>query len=119
MPILKRGSLRLAVPVDDMGAEGTKIDPGSNVRAAAVTPWWRLLAIGAGWLLLGIAPIIGALPGPGGLIVAAIATIVLIRYSRDARRLFVRIKRRYPQMSWPLRRAVDQFRTRLRNRRRR
>lgn len=81
-----------------------------------MVPWWRLLAIGGGWLLLGIAPIVGLLPGPGGLVVAAIATVVLIRYSRDARRLFVRLKRRYPQMSWPLRKAVDQFRRRVRRR---
>lgn len=90
----------------------------SRPRAVAATvTWWRLLAIGAGWLLLLVAPIVGLLPGPGGIVVAAIATVVLLRYSQNARRLFVRLKRRYPMMSWPLRKAVDRFRTRIRRRR--
>jgi len=99
-----------------MSAETTNRDRRPALRATVLPSWWRLAAIGAGWLLLVAAPIIGLLPGPGGLLIAAIAVIILLRYSHDARRLFVRLKRRYPQMSWPLRELVDRFRRRLRRR---
>jgi len=90
---------------------------GSARAIAVLNGWWRYAAIGLGWLLLFVAPVVGLLPGPGGIVVAAIGTFVLLRYSRDARRLFVRFKRRYPKMMWPLRKAVDRFRTRVRRRR--
>jgi hypothetical protein len=96
--------------------DGTR-KPSLPIAIAAAASWWRPLAIGGGLLLLLLAPIVGFLPGPGGILVAGIAILVLLRYSQDAKRLFVRLKRRYPMMMWPLKKGVDQFRSKLRERR--
>lgn len=91
--------------------------PTRPIAVAYAAAWWRPIAIGVGIALLALAPIVGFLPGPGGVLVAGIAILVLLRYSQVAKRLFVRLKRRYPMMMWPLKKGVDQFRTKLRERR--
>ena len=61
-----------------------------------------------GVLLLLAAPVIGALPGPGGIFVAAAGLALTLRTSRWARRQYVRFKRWQPEAGrwtdWGLRR---------------
>ncbi|MBW0144888.1 hypothetical protein [Sphingomicrobium clamense] len=61
-----------------------------------------------GVLLLLAAPVVGALPGPGGVFVAAAGLALTLRTSRWARRQYVRFKRWQPEAGrwtdWGLRR---------------
>ena len=50
-----------------------------------------------GWLLILTAPIIGLLPGPGGIVVLAAGFALLLETSPWARRAYVRFKRRWPR----------------------
>ena len=50
-----------------------------------------------GWLLILAAPIIGLLPGPGGIVVLAAGLALLLETSPWARRTYVRLKRRWPR----------------------
>lgn len=68
----------------------------------------RTLLFLVGMLLLVTAPIVGALPGPGGVFVAAAGLALTLRTSRWARRQYVRFKRWQPEAGrwadWGLRR---------------
>src|SRR3546814_13404134 len=55
-----------------------------------------LLVIGT--LLILSTPIVGPLPGPGGIFVFAGGLTLVLRNSRWARRRFARLKRRWPKM---------------------
>lgn len=52
------------------------------------------LTIGASLVVLGA--IIAPLPGPGGLPVALVGTVVLLRHSPGLRRRWVKARRRWP-----------------------
>jgi len=51
-----------------------------------------------GVILLILAPIVGALPGPGGIFVAAIGLALVLKTSMWARRHYVRFKRWQPKV---------------------
>jgi hypothetical protein len=57
---------------------------------------WGIFAVGA--FLLLISPIVGALPGPGGIFVAAIGLAMVLKTSLWARRRYVRFKRWQPKV---------------------
>lgn len=57
----------------------------------------RLILLTIGWLLIVSAPVIGALPGPGGIIVFGVGLALVLRNSRWARRQYVRLKQRWPK----------------------
>ena len=63
----------------------------------AKSPTTRLLLLGLGWLLLVLVPVLGPLPGPGGVFLLAGGLILLLRNSVWARRRYVRAKRRWPR----------------------
>jgi hypothetical protein len=89
-----------------------------NGGATAAQPSVRRLAlIGVGWTIVGLGIVLSPLPGPGGLPVILIGAIIVLRNSWDARRFFVRMKRRYPVTLMPLRKGLDALRGRLRRRR--
>ena len=81
-------------------------------------PWveWAMFALGV--LLLMLAPIVGALPGPGGLIVGGIGLALVLKTSMWARRRYVRFKRWQPKAGrwtdWALRRPSAKRREELR-----
>ena len=52
-------------------------------------------ALLAGFL---ISPLVGAIPGPGGVFVFAAGLVLLLRNSRNARRQFAQAKRRWPRL---------------------
>lgn len=82
---------------------------------------WTMFGIGV--LLLIAAPLVGVLPGPGGIIVAGIGLALILKTSMWARRYYVRFKRKQPKMGrmtdWALRRRSHFRRERLRRQRER
>lgn len=65
----------------------------------------KRVIIGMGWALVAAGVVIAPLPGPGGVPVIAAGTYVLVRNSFGARRIYVRVKRRWPAAMAP----VDRF----------
>ena len=62
-----------------------------------------------GFLLIASTPIIGPIPGPGGIFVFAGGLSLVLKYTGWAKRLYVRLKRKHPKKGswadWSLRRA--------------
>jgi hypothetical protein len=77
---------------------------------------WSIFLIGV--ILLAISPLVGAIPGPGGIIVAGIGLAMVLKTSMWAKRHYVRVKRRQPKagrwMDWALRRPSAQRREAIR-----
>jgi hypothetical protein len=67
---------------------------------------WTMFGLGV--LLLGVSPLVGAIPGPGGVIVAGIGLALVLKTSTWAKRRYVRFKRWQPKAGrwtdWALRR---------------
>jgi len=78
---------------------------------------WTIFVIGL-ILLLGVAPLVGALPGPGGIIVAGVGLAMVLKTSMWAKRRYVRFKRARPKVGswadWALRRRSAKRREALR-----
>ncbi|MBA4048319.1 MAG: hypothetical protein C0476_07250 [Sphingomonas sp.] len=55
---------------------------------------------GLGLLLVLIAPLVGVIPGPGGIPVFAAGLALMLRNSDRAKRVFVRAKRRWPRLGY-------------------
>lgn len=76
---------------------------------------WTVFVIGV--LLILASPIVGALPGPGGVFVFALGLAMVLRTSRWARRRYVHFKRWQPKAGrwtdWGLRRASARRRATL------
>ena len=68
---------------------------------------WTIFVVGL-LLLFVIAPLVGALPGPGGVVVAGIGLAMVLKTSMWAKRRYVRFKRSRPKVGgwadWALRR---------------
>jgi hypothetical protein len=77
---------------------------------------WLMFAIGL--LLLIIAPLVGAIPGPGGIIVAGAGLALVLKTSIWAKRRYVKFKRWQPKAGrwsdWALRRPSAKRREALR-----
>jgi hypothetical protein len=78
---------------------------------------WSLFAVGI--LLLIVSPLVGAIPGPGGVIVAGVGLALVLKTSMWAKRRYVKFKRWQPKAGrwtdWALRRGSAKRRERLRN----
>lgn len=57
----------------------------------------RIVYLSLGWLLIVLTPIVGALPGPGGIFVFAGGAALLLKNSNWVKRAYVRYARRYPK----------------------
>src|SRR3954469_691904 len=57
----------------------------------------RVALVVLGCLLIAASPIVGPIPGPGGIIVFAAGLSLVLKYSGWAKRLYVRFKRRQPK----------------------
>ena len=73
------------------------------------TPAVRAVLVGLGFLLIALTPVVGPIPGPGGIIVFGAGLSLVLKYSGWAKRLYVRLKRKHPNKGawadWSLRRA--------------
>ena len=71
-------------------------------------PTVRTMLFVVGILLMAISPIVGALPGPGFIIVFPLGLGLTLKYSAWAKRRYVHFKRRWPKHAawtdWGLRR---------------
>jgi hypothetical protein len=74
-----------------------------------------------GWVLLLLTPVVGALPGPGGVIVFGAGATLILKYSDWAKRKYVEFKRRHPNKGrwadWSLRRQSARRREEMRKER--
>ncbi len=79
-------------------------------------PTVRVVLFVIGCIFLIITPLLGPLPGPGGIFTFAIGLGLVLQTSAWARRRYVRFKRRYPKQGgwadWGLRRASAKRRVR-------
>ena len=89
--------------------------------------WWsrqtekplvRRMLMGVGFLLIALTPLVGPIPGPGGVIVFAAGLTLVLRYSEWAKRQYVKFKKKHPKKGawadWGLRRKSHQRREALR-----
>jgi ribonuclease P protein component len=87
-----------------MGAMG-RIDWRHLTNYPAV----RSALVVVGFILIGLTPLVGPIPGPGGVVVFAAGLSLVLRYSAWAKRHYVRFKRKHPKKGdwadWGLRRA--------------
>ena len=87
-----------------MGAMG-RIDWRHLTEYPAV----RSALVVSGFILIALTPLLGPVPGPGGVFVFAAGLSLVLRYSAWAKRYYVRFKRRHPKKGdwadWGLRRA--------------
>jgi ribonuclease P protein component len=90
-----------------------RIDWGHLTQYPAV----RRVLVVVGFILIGLTPLVGPIPGPGGVIVFAAGLSLVLRYSAWAKRHYVRFKRRHPKKGdwadWGLRRASAKRRQEL------
>ena len=81
---------------------------------------WSLFALGVALLLL--SPLVGVIPGPGGLLVAGVGLALILKSSMWAKRHYARFKRWQPKAGrwtdWALRRPSAQRREAIRKVRR-
>jgi hypothetical protein len=77
---------------------------------------WGLFVVGV--LLLVVSPLVGIIPGPGGILVAGIGLALVLKTSLWAKRHYVRFKRWQPNAGrwtdWALRRPSAKRRQSLR-----
>ena len=68
----------------------------------------RTLLFCVGVVLMLVSPAVGAIPGPGGVVVFAAGLALVLKYSAWAKRQYVQFKRRHPKKGswadWGLRR---------------
>jgi hypothetical protein len=84
------------------------MDIGPTWRALGRNPTIRTCLFALGCLFLIVTPIIGVLPGPGGVFTFAIGAGLVLKNSAWAKRRYVHFKRRWPKpggwCDWGLRR---------------
>jgi hypothetical protein len=57
----------------------------------------RTILVVAGFLLMAAAPLVGIIPGPGGVFVFAAGLVLVLQNANWARRHFARLKKRWPR----------------------
>ncbi|MGE0668413.1 MAG: hypothetical protein AB7O49_17800 [Sphingomonadales bacterium] len=66
----------------------------------------KVVLLGTGWVLVVAGPLIGILPGPGGIPVVAAGLVLILSQSYTAKRIFIRLEHRHPRFLGPLRRFM-------------
>jgi hypothetical protein len=78
-------------------------------QALSQTAPVRYTLVGVGCFLIALTPLVGPIPGPGGVVVFAAGLSLVLKYSGWAKRLYVRFKKKHPNKGrwadWGLRRA--------------
>ena len=77
-------------------------------KRAGRSAWLRPLLFWLGVLLVIVSPLVGIVPGPGGVVFFAAGAGLMLKNSRWAKRQYARFKRRHPNKGawadWSLRR---------------
>lgn len=66
-------------------------------RARHRSPLVRTILFVTGLLVMAASPLVGIIPGPGGILVFAAGLVLVLQNSLWARARFVRLKRRFPR----------------------
>jgi hypothetical protein len=66
-------------------------------RARPRSPLLRTILFVTGLLVMAASPLVGVIPGPGGVFVFAAGLVLVLQNSVWARGRFVRLKRRFPR----------------------
>ena len=94
---------------------------GQGGKSWTHRPGVRHALVALGFLLIAITPLVGPIPGPGGIITFGAGLSLILRYTGWAKRLYVRFKRRHPKKGswadWSLRRASARRRHEIQRRR--
>lgn len=94
------------------------MDLRAKWKAAGRNPTVKLFLLFLGLLLLAAAPVVGVIPGPGGIVFAAAGMTLVLRNSRWAKRRYVLFKRWQPRagswFDWGMRRPSARRREALR-----
>jgi len=81
-------------------------------------PVVRHSLVALGFVLIAVTPLVGPIPGPGGIIVFGAGLSLILKYTGWAKRLYVRLKRRHPNKGrwadWSLRRPSAKRREEIR-----
>jgi hypothetical protein len=96
-----------------------------NIRkqwgALSKRPAVRASLVVLGFILIALTPLVGPIPGPGGIIVFGAGLTLVLRYSEWAKRQYVKFKRKHPRKGawtdWGLRRRSHQRREAIRKER--
>ena len=84
-------------------------------------PMVRTSLVVLGFLLMASAPVVGVLPGPGGVFVFAAGLALALKYSDWAKRKYVEFKRKHPRKGqwadWGMRRPSARRRAEIQKRR--
>lgn len=70
---------------------------GLSGRSQIAEPW-RLCLLGLGIVLVAASPLVGLLPGPGGVIVFAVGLALVLKTSQWAKKRYIVAKRRWPRL---------------------
>ena len=101
-----------------MNSELDKMREGPARRTWDEIPLVRQSLVGIGFVLIAITPLVGPIPGPGGIIVFGAGLSLILKYTGWAKRLYVRFKRRHPNKGrwtdWSLRRESARRREEIR-----
>lgn len=89
-----------------------QMSPPDTAQTLSFARVRQLALIGAGCTIILLGVLLAPLPGPGGLPVMLLGGVLVLRNSADARRLFVRSKRRYPRIFSPVERIRQKLRAR-------
>ena len=64
---------------------------------ARKSPFVRIALLVTGFVLILATPLVGIIPGPGGIFVFAAGLVLVLQNSKWARKRFARLKRRWPR----------------------
>ncbi len=82
---------------------------GRRLSGITRVPLVRQCLVVLGVVIMALSPLVGAIPGPGGVFVFAAGLSLALKYSGLAKRLYVRFKKRHPNKGrwadWGLRRT--------------
>src|SRR5690242_8269706 len=94
----RAGEIAQAPSTSHIAAMAEGEAPRSGLGRAHWTqiPLVRQLLVGLGFLLIAVTPLVGPIPGPGGIIVFGAGLSLILKYTGWAKRLYVRFKRKHP-----------------------
>lgn len=109
MTIGRFTSVRFILGVRESGPHIKRMNIRRHWLALGRIPAVRTGLFVTGIVLITVSPLVGIVPGPGGVVVFAAGLALVLKYSEWAKRRYVRFKRRHPNKGrwadWGMRRA--------------